>query len=208
MRTTADSEANPDHPLSESAARAWLNEGLRRHFAEEADLMRHVAERAQTNRLLVHLDSALRDGHPTLVQAAWSVDSEYNRLGDGRDPKALPSLMPTLEAIAVGLKWDRALLIGNRKTDEVFPDYLLHRRKSGAHRLNSVVCEVKFSDESLAKIAIDVAKLVSYRVDLGYDHAFMILLGEDESGSSVVAVGATIGEGVGFLQALEARRSR
>jgi len=120
-----------------------------------------------------HLEYALRES--PIAGAGWRVDCEYNRLG--LDPKRVPQLDEMFADLATRLGWT-ADDFSVRGTGLVVPDIVVHRRQSGIGAGNLIVCELKRVDASKQAIAADLVKLAGYRQSIGYEHAFLVLLGD------------------------------
>ena len=72
--------------MDEISARRLIEDALDRFFRRDTDLPTDVGERCIAHRIAVYMEELLRaDGH------TWSVDCEYNRLGE--DPKRLAELV-------------------------------------------------------------------------------------------------------------------
>jgi len=193
-----------EHGLEEADAHQWVQDAITKYFEAEGDLLSHVAERSHTNRLTLHLDRALSERHTELCRQGWKVDAEYNRVGATDTTKALPTLIAKLEQLALGMGWHPGRLLRDRSTTNVSPDFVLHRRQSGREVGNAVVCELKRRDEDVDDIAIDVGKLLAFRSDLHYTHAFMILLGGPDD-TEVVSISDSMEAALSFLRQLHDR---
>jgi hypothetical protein len=113
-------------------------------------------ERSITHRFAIHIEAEF---------PGYSVDCEYNR--DGVNPKRLD-------------KFRRQARSDDTKGVTVFPDIIVHRRGPGVGN-NLVVIEAKASlnDQPCQKkpeCHCDRCKLQAYKADLGYQHAFFVIL--------------------------------
>jgi hypothetical protein len=160
--------------MTEATARALIEDALSRYSRTERGLPGDT-ERAFGFRLGHHLQNALEQ-FPVLVDAGFVVDVEYNRIGLD-ESKSLPSFLPMLEDAEKELALPSGAL-GPRRTANVSPDIVLHRRQSGRVVGNVFVCELKLANADGATIARDFVKLACYRLDLNYEHAFMLIVGE------------------------------
>jgi hypothetical protein len=103
-------------------------------------------ERSITHKLAEHLQTEF---------PGWNVDCEYNR--NGVIPKRL---LGTVETV----------LTGDTDGKTVFPDIIVHHRKS---KDNLVVIEAKKS--STVGTSADKAKLEAYVSEYGYQLAFIVV---------------------------------
>jgi hypothetical protein len=99
----------------------------------------------------------------------------YNRLG--LDPKRVPELHEMFVDLATRLSWPSDEFAA-RVTGLIVTDIVIHRRQSGIGAGNLIVCELKRLDASKQASAADLVKLAGYRRYIGYEHAFLILLGD------------------------------
>ena len=109
-----------------------------------------VNERTLTHRIGVYLDAEF---------PGRNVDCEYNRNGDS--PKRLNVVEP------------QRILSDDENARTVFPDIIVHRRRSNEHNL--VVIEAKKSSDPRGKRR-DWKKLEAFRVQYRYELAVFVLL--------------------------------
>lgn len=146
----------PDQKVADIVVRA-----LHRLIDEDKCLLTLDAhERSIAHRLAVHLEDVLLEKNEN-----WDVDCEYNR--GGHDPKQI-----TLSEKCTNHENDGE---GSR----VFPDIIVHRRKSSD---NFLAIELKKSTSRVSP-ECDQEKLRQYVKQLGYKHALFIELatGKEEA---------------------------
>jgi hypothetical protein len=190
-----------DPTLSDAAADALVAAGLDRLFAAEHDLPRNINERTLASLYRDHLRDALPERLPP-GESRWRVDFEYNRLGPGNDPKRLRRHAETLASLARELGWPEAELVGTA-TGRIVPDVVVHRRGSGRGVGNVLVCELKRVDAPKREVAVDLVKLAGYQDDLGYQHAYLILLGDTRETCRVHRASTAISQIVRDLDRLD-----
>jgi hypothetical protein len=110
-------------------------------------------ERSITHRFAVYIEDEFPD---------FDVDCEFNRKGN--DPKRLKHFR-------------RKITSANTKGVSVFPDVIVHLRGT---RVNHLVIEAKTKSNAedcseTQSCKCDLCKLRSYKVELGYTHAFYIV---------------------------------
>lgn len=136
--------------MDEPAARRLIETTLDLFFARDADLPADVGERCITHRIAVYMEELLRaDGH------TWSVDCEYNRMGD--DPKRFAELA------------GRPNRAGGVRRGDAIPDIAVHRRGNAGP--NVIAIEIKRVEDDLGD---DEEKVRLYRDVLHYQHAFLL----------------------------------
>jgi len=108
-------------------------------------------ERSITHRLAIYLEVAFPE---------YDIDCEYNR--DGLDPKKLIDFKKEIDS-------------DDTNGTTVFPDIIIHRR---GKRDNFIVIEAK---KTSSRDNTDKEKLVTYKEDLSYKHAYFVRfpIGED-----------------------------
>lgn len=168
--------------MTDATACALIEDALNRYSRTEQALPVDT-ERAMGFRLGHHLQNALEQ-FPVLVDAGFVVDVEYNRIGLD-ETKSLPSFLSMLEEAEKELALPSGAL-GPRRTANVSPDIVLHRRQSGRVVGNVFVCELKLASADGATIARDFVKLACYRLDLNYEHAFMLIVDAGKPHARVV----------------------
>lgn len=116
-------------------------------LAQDAALFEvNANERSISHRLAVHLTGAFPD---------WDVDCEYNR--DGHATKTLQYKARVVDET-------------DMEGDPVFPDIIIHRRKSDN---NLLVIEIKKTN-SVVGDCQDREKLQAFCNELGYKHALFL----------------------------------
>lgn len=114
-------------------------------FTYDRDLLLVDAnERSITHRLAVYLEQMF---------PGWDVDCEYNR--NGQLPKKLYDMVEDIKS-------------DNTEGATVYPDIIIHKRTTGS---NYIVIEVKKINSSVGR---DREKLIAYKKELNYQHAFFI----------------------------------
>jgi hypothetical protein len=184
--------------MTEAAAGSLLASVLDRMFEVERGLPQDVSERTVAGLLGRHLEYALQES--SAAGGGWSVDIEYNRLA--LDPKRVPELHRMFVDLATRLSWppDDFATSANGL---VVPDIVVHHRRSGAGRGNLIVCELKRIDASKQAIAADLVKLAGYRQYIGYEHAFLVLLGDTRDACIVHRASASLDEIAWYVQHLD-----
>jgi hypothetical protein len=185
--------------MADAAADAVVASALDRLFESEPGLPQDVNERALSALYARHLEQALRTRR-SVARAGWSVDCEYNRLG--LDPKRLPHLSGMASDLAAQLGWAPDILAAS-DTGLVVPDVVVHRRQSGRGTGNLLVCELKRVDASKQAIAVDLVKLAGYRTHIGYEHAFLILLGDTRDASIIHRASTSLQQIAWYVQHLD-----
>ncbi len=183
--------------MADAVADALISDALDSLFEVDADLPADVNERTIAAQLARHLEHALR---ARLAGNGWSVDCDYNRLG--LDKKRLPSMAEMLTTVARRLSWSPEVLVGT-STGLVVPDVIVHRRRSGVRDGNVIACEVKRIGADKTDLAFDLVKLAGYRQDLGYEHAFLIMLGDVRDGCVVHRASTDAAEITRYVEQLE-----
>jgi hypothetical protein len=186
--------------MADAAADALIADGLDRLFEVEHDLPSGVNEANRTAHFAAHLKYAL-DARPDVATGGWSIDPEYNRLGE-KDPKLIPTFRGQLASLAQELGWPVEAFVGSA-TGKLIPDVIVHRRKSGRGNGNLIVCELKRLDASKQAIAADLVKLAVYREYIGYEHAFLILLGDTRDACVVHRASTSLEEIAWYVQHLD-----
>jgi hypothetical protein len=187
--------------LSAATADELVTGALDRLYAVDRDLPPRIHERTVAGLFREHLrDLFTERGYGT----AWRVDTEYDRLGEHGDPKVLGRLSSMLAAVARSLGWPVTTLVGTA-TGRVVPDVVIHRRGSGRGAGNLVVCELKRSNADARDIAVDLVKLAGYIDDIGYEHAYLILLGDMRETCLVHRATADIADIVNVVRRLDER---
>jgi hypothetical protein len=181
--------------MDDVTASEFVVEALDRLFAEEFDLFPDGGERAIAAQYARHLERALHQ-RPGLLQGRWSVDCEYNRLG--ADPKALPRLEGMLEVVTQAFGWPAVTLTGR-----VMPDVVVHQRRSGIGVGNWIACELKHVTTDKLGIAADLVKLAGYRDHLGYEHAFLILVGDTREACVVHRASRSVDDIIRYVRQLD-----
>ncbi|GAO01723.1 hypothetical protein PSR1_00583 [Anaeromyxobacter sp. PSR-1] len=159
--------------FTEERARALVARALERLHHEESDLADDVNERTWSHRFAVHLEREVRRMDVRLLpegitRGNLSVDCEYNRRGD--DPKRLHELAARVKAEADGLD-----SVADMDALTVYPDVIVHRR--GKLGPNLIAIEVKRANARREAIEWDMEKLTTYKSELGYIHAFLVVFG-------------------------------
>jgi hypothetical protein len=186
--------------MTDAAADALVAGGLDRLFEVEHDLPSGINEVTLSGLFARHLDHALH-ARPDLAPDGWSVDPEYNRLGEN-DPKLIPTFRGQLASLARELGWPVEAFVGSA-TGKLIPDVIVHRRKSGRLNGNLIVCELKRIDASKQAIAADLVKLAEYRNYLEYEHAFLILLSDTREECVVHRASTSLQEIAWYVRHLE-----
>jgi hypothetical protein len=184
--------------IADAAADALIAGALDRLFDAERGLPVDAGERVLAGLLGRHLKSAL-DERP-IAGGAWDVDCEYNRLG--LDPKRVPQLDKMCVDLATRLRWP-ADDFATSATGLVVPDIIVHRRRSGIGAGKLIACELKRVDASKQAIAADLVKLASYRQSIGYEHAFLVLLGDTRDTCVVHRASTSLDEIAWYVQHLD-----
>jgi hypothetical protein len=184
--------------MTDAAADALIASGLDRLFELESGLPPDVSERTVAGRLGRQLESEL--GARPIAGGGWNVDCEYNRLG--LDPKRVPHLGEMFADLASRLSWPSDDFAAST-TGLVVPDIVIHRRQSGIGAGNLIVCELKRLDASKQAIAADLVKLAGYRRYIGYEHAFLILLGDTRDACVVHRASTSLDEIAWYVQHLD-----
>jgi hypothetical protein len=192
-------------PMEHAKVVEWLDRGLVQFCLDEADLDLEVCERTLCGRVLVHLDSLLRTSFGDWYNDGWRVDTEYDLVGT-LFLKRLPELDEVLDALAAELHWPPER-IPRGSSDRVYPDLILHKRKSGFVEGNEVVCELKRTDDSIERIARDVGKLIDFQRRLNYKHAVLILLAKERASCSILPVGVSAEDGANVLRVITEART-
>jgi hypothetical protein len=182
---------------ADDAADVLVSSALDRLFEAESGLPPDVSERTVAGLFGRHLEHTLRE--LPVAGGRWSVDCEYNRLG--LDPKRVPQLDEMFADLAARLGW--ADDFASSATGLVVPDIVIHRRQSGAGAGNLVVCELKRIDASKQAIAADLVKLAGCRQYLGYEHAFLVLLGDTRDACVVHRASTSLDEIAWYVQHLD-----
>lgn len=141
----------------------------------EVGLPSDVNERTITHRLALHLETQVREcGHEELGVRPEQIyaDCEYNRAGD--DPKRLYEVQNALLGLQTNMSATERDWLEDTRGRTVFPDIIVHQR--GTQDANLMVIEVKRVGAAKAAIAYDKRKLRLYSRQLGYQHAFLVLL--------------------------------
>jgi hypothetical protein len=189
--------SEPRTYMTDAAADALIASALDRLFDAERGLPPDVSERTVAGLFGRHLEYTLRE-RP--VAGGWSVDCEYNRLG--LDPKRVPQLDEMFADLAARLGW-AAADFSSSATGLVVPDIVIHRRQSGVDAGNLIVCELKRVDASKKEIAVDLVKLAGCRQCLGYEHAFLVLLGDTRDACVVHRASTSLHEIAWYVQRLD-----
>jgi hypothetical protein len=184
--------------MTDAAADALIASVLDRLFEVESGLPPDVSERTVAGLLGRHFEHALRES--PAAGGGWCVDVEYNRLG--LDSKRLPELHEMLVGLAARLSWP-ADDFATSADGLVVPDIIVHRRQSGVGRGNFIVCEVKRIAASKRAIAADLVKLAGYRQYIGYEHAFLILLGDTRDACVAHRASTSLDEIAWYVQHLD-----
>ena len=156
----------PTTTMTISSVEELIHDAIGLLFTEDADLSIDTNERSITHRLAVHLERRLRE-----LGIEASVDCEYNR--NGTYPKKLVTLVGRL---AKGVHAED--LVKDTRARTVFPDIVVHRR--GADGPNLLVIELKREGASAEERERDRHKLRAYIEELGYQHAYLVLLGKND----------------------------
>lgn len=184
--------------MADEAADALVSRALDRLFDAERGLPPDVSERAVGALLGRNLEYAL--GERQVAGGGWSVDCEYNRLG--LDPKRVPELDAMFAELADRLGWPADELVTGA-SGLVVPDVVIHRRQSGVGAGNLMVCELKRVGASKPAIAADLIKLAAYRRYLGYEQAFLILIGDTRDACVVHRASTSLDEIAWYVQRLD-----
>jgi hypothetical protein len=165
----------------------------------EQGLPPDVSELTVSGLYARHLEWAVRKRR-SLARGGWSVDCEDDRLS--RDPKRLPHLVEMAGDLAARLGWP-ADTFACSDTGLVKPDVVIHKRQSGRGAGNLLVCELRRIDASKQAIAADLVKLAGYREYIGYEHAFLILLGDAREDCVVHRASTSLQEIAWYVQHLD-----
>jgi len=184
--------------MADAAADALIASALDRLFDAESGLPPDVSERTVAGLFGRHLEYELRA--PPVAGGGWSVDCEYNRLG--LDPKRVPQVDEMFADLAARLGWP-ADDFATSATGLVVPDIVIHRRQSGIGAGNLIVCELKRLDASKQAIAADLVKLAGCRQYIGYEHAFLVLLGDTRDACVVHRASTSLQEIAWYVQHLD-----
>lgn len=103
--------------MNEEEIKSAISQAIEAIISEEPPLsFRKVHERATAHRLAVHMEKLFK---------GWNIDCEYDR-------------DMSLKKELVGMQG-----CAGRKTDEIFPDIIVHRRERSGKEHNLLVIELK-----------------------------------------------------------------
>jgi len=184
--------------ILDDAADALVSSALDRLFDAEGGLPPDVSARTVAGLFGRHLEYTLRER--PVAGGGWSVDCEYNRLE--LHPKRVPRLDEMFADLAARLGWP-ADDFASSATGLDVPDIVIHRRQSGLGAGNLIVCELQRVDASKQAIAADLVKLAACRQYLGYEHAFLVLLGDTRDTCVVHRASTSLDEIAWYVQHLD-----
>jgi hypothetical protein len=153
-------------------AKALVERAVQKLFQRDANFPDGVNERSITHRLAIYIEEELRalgEGFQHLA-----VDCEYNRrFGDGETKKL------------IGMYGQGDGGTTDTEATTVYPDIVVHRR--GDDDDNRIIIEVKVRGRpgGANRVKHDRIKLVLYRLQLKYQHAFFVLLDMTSKNSSI-----------------------
>lgn len=113
--------------MTEDKLYKLIRDAIERVVSEHPPLdFKNVTERATAHRLAFHIEHLLSEGN----LGDWNVDCEYNR--NGYTQKLLAGIKECDE---------------QRKTEQVFPDIIIHKRNKSESENNLLVIELKRKQE-------------------------------------------------------------
>jgi len=123
-------------------------------------LERDANERTMAHHLAIHLIPHFN---------GWDIDCEYNR--DGSDDNKTLELPKRTQPTSMDV---------DART--VYPDIIVHHRGDGGAENNLLIIEIKKSSNKLeTEYIFDRVKLRQFQKELGYRHAYLLVLETDGS---------------------------
>jgi hypothetical protein len=181
--------------LTAAAAHANIGGALDRLFG--AGLRPDASKRTAAGRLVGHLKSELVER-----RSGWDIDCVRDRLDlDQR----VPQLGEMAAQLATCLGWSASFATRGRAAGE--SGLVVRGTRAGVLSISElqrlIVCEVKRHDASKQAIAADLVKLACYRKYDGFEHAFLVRIGDTRDACVVHCASTSVAEIAWYIQHLD-----